>query len=307
MGAQFSTLLGYGLKTSYSSKGRVVLGRFNVIEPQYPQQVVVGNGYTDNGTVVRQNSLTIDDNGRTVISMNNAVYGGMNCNYSKTEFTDNYIGISLDSPTQYSGNTIQIVTGTLEEITSGEYTLVTWTKDTTFSTINHTFTDYSSVYFTTKEQLSGLQSLPTIGTHYWKENTLDSTKKWNLVSGYIDISLSRTTAPTIEAKNIVDYNSNQYYIKRVNEANNYITTNTTIETNSNITNGLQSIKFDNATIDSGLGIGEVQVTPNKVKFISYNLNSNDEKETIEFTFEDLQSLKNIAPAQNINNTPFPQI
>ena len=305
MGGQFTTLLGYGLKTSYTSKGRTVLGRFNAIESQYPQQIVVGNGYTDNGTVVRQNSLTIDDNGKTVININNAVYGGMNCNQSKTEFTDNYIGISLDSPTQYSGNTVQIVTGTLEEITSGEYTLVTWTKDTTFSTVNHTFTDYSSVYFTTKEQLSELYSLPTIGTHYWKESTLDSAKKWNLVSGYIDISLSRTTAPTIEAHNIIDYNNNEYYIKGVSESNPYIRTKTAIETVSSVTNGIQTIKFENATITSGYGIGQVDITPNKIIVTSYNNNLDDEKETVEFTFEDLQLIKQISQLPNLDNNSYP--
>ena len=58
---------------------------------------------------------------------------------------------------------------------------------------------------------------------------------------------------------------------------------------------------------TGLGIGKITINQQNIIFESLKTNSNNEKETVEFTFEDLQSLKNIAPAQNINNTPFPQI
>ena len=304
---KFSTLIGYGLTSEQQQKGSVILGRYNDRLSQYPEQFIIGNGYIDNGTIVKQNSFVIEDNGKITSNINNAVYGNFSTNLTRTEFTDNYIGISLESP-YISGDTIEIATGTLEDFQLGNYTIVTWTKGATFDAANHTFTDYSSVYFTTEKLIRRLDSLPTIGTHYWQPNTsaeYSVGRMWKQISSYLDFSISRTTAPTIEAKNIVDYNSNQYYIKGVNEANNYITTNTTIETNSNITNGLQSIKFDNATIDSGLGIGEVQVTPNKVKFISYNLNSNDEKETVEFTFEDLKLVKQISQLPNLDNNSYP--
>ena len=72
--------------------------------------------------------------------------------------------------------------------------------------------------------------------------------------------------------------------------------------------GCQSIilKEPSQALVNTLGIGKIEITQEKIKFTSLYDNSNNEKETVEFTFEDLQSLKNIAPAQNINNTPFPQ-
>ena len=72
--------------------------------------------------------------------------------------------------------------------------------------------------------------------------------------------------------------------------------------------GCQTIILKDKTLSgTTLGIGKIEITQEKIKFTSLKDNSSDEKETVEFTFEDLQSLKNIAPAQNINNTPFPQI
>jgi hypothetical protein len=71
--------------------------------------------------------------------------------------------------------------------------------------------------------------------------------------------------------------------------------------------GSQEIILQDKTLTSTLGIGKIEITQEKIKFTSLKDNSNNEKETVEFTFEDLQSLKNIAPAQNINNTPFPQV
>lgn len=72
--------------------------------------------------------------------------------------------------------------------------------------------------------------------------------------------------------------------------------------------GSQTIILKDKTLSgTTLGIGKIEITQEKIKFTSLKDNSSDEKEIVEFTFEDLQSLKNIAPAQNINNTPFPQI
>ena len=71
--------------------------------------------------------------------------------------------------------------------------------------------------------------------------------------------------------------------------------------------GSQEIILQDKTLTSTLGIGKIEITQEKIKFTSLKDNSNNEKEIVEFTFEDLQSLKNIALAQNINNTPFPQI
>ena len=303
----FCSLIGYGLTNGYQAKGRLAVGRFNECNPaQMANLVIVGNGYTDSGSIVRQNALTIDENGKIITNINNAGYNTFNFTEGRSEFTDNYIGISLDSPLT-TENTITVLVGTAEQIAAGEYTTQVWTKDSTFSSVNHTFTDYSSVYFTSEENLSNIYSLPTIGNYYWNPNNWAmGSLHWTKVDSYFEISLGRTTAPTIEAHNIIDYNNNEYYIKGVNESNPYIRTKTTIETVSSVTNGIQTIKFENATITSGYGIGQVDITPNKIIVTSYNNNLDDEKEIVEFTFEDLQSLKNISSAQNINNTPFPQ-
>lgn len=71
--------------------------------------------------------------------------------------------------------------------------------------------------------------------------------------------------------------------------------------------GSQEIILQDKTLSGTLGIGKIKITQEYIQFESLKNNSNNTKETVEFTFEDLQSLKNIAPAQNINNTPFPQI
>ena len=69
--------------------------------------------------------------------------------------------------------------------------------------------------------------------------------------------------------------------------------------------GSQVITLKDTSV-TGLGIGKITINQQNIIFESLKTNSNNEKETVEFTFEDLQSLKNIAPAQNINNTQFPQ-
>ena len=70
--------------------------------------------------------------------------------------------------------------------------------------------------------------------------------------------------------------------------------------------GSQIITLKDTSV-TGLGIGKITINQQNIIFESLKENSSQVKETVEFTFEDLKSLKNIAPAQNINNTPFPQI
>ena len=72
--------------------------------------------------------------------------------------------------------------------------------------------------------------------------------------------------------------------------------------------GSQSItlKEPSQTITGTLGIGKFEITQNKIKITSLYNSTNNQKKTIEFTFEDLENLKTLSQVQNINNTQFPQ-
>ena len=52
-----------------------------------------------------------------------------------------------------------------------------------------------------------------------------------------------------------------------------------------------TLKNTNATV-TGLGIGKITITQNDISFESLKENSNQEKETVSFTFEEIQALKN---------------
>ena len=69
--------------------------------------------------------------------------------------------------------------------------------------------------------------------------------------------------------------------------------------------GSQFITLKDKTLSDTLGIGEIEITQEKIKFTSLK-KENNQKKTIEFTFEDLEKLKTLSQVQNINNTQFPQ-
>lgn len=70
--------------------------------------------------------------------------------------------------------------------------------------------------------------------------------------------------------------------------------------------GSQIITLKDKTLSSTLGIGKVEITQESIKFTSLKDNLSNEKEVVEFSFEELQSLKALSGTQLINNTQFPQ-
>ena len=71
------------------------------------------------------------------------------------------------------------------------------------------------------------------------------------------------------------------------------------------TDGSQEIILQDKTLTSTLGIGKVKIKQEKIIFESLKENSSQEIETVEFTFEDLKTIKQNSQLPNLDNNSYP--
>ena len=68
--------------------------------------------------------------------------------------------------------------------------------------------------------------------------------------------------------------------------------------------GSQVITLKDTSV-TGLGIGKITINQQNIIFESLKANSNQVKETVEFTFEDLKQIKQISQLPNLDNNSYP--
>ena len=149
-----------------------------------------------------------------------------------------------------------------------------------------------------------------------KDNSNDLILKNNFIGGENNIIGSNSENNLIFGNGLqTTDNSNTLIIgqfnKNVADAK-FIIGNGTATTAANRNNafvikndGTQFITLKNKTLSDTLGIGEIEITQEKIRIVSLN-KENNQKKIVEFTFEDLEKLKTLSQVQNINDTQFPQ-
>lgn len=69
--------------------------------------------------------------------------------------------------------------------------------------------------------------------------------------------------------------------------------------------GTQIFYFKDKNVSNTLGIGKITLQQDLITIESLKANSNNEKETVTFTFEELKQLKNNSQLPNLNNNSYP--
>lgn len=69
--------------------------------------------------------------------------------------------------------------------------------------------------------------------------------------------------------------------------------------------GTQVFYFKDKNVSNTLGIGKITLQQDLITIESLKANSNNEKETVTFTFEELKQLKNNSQLPNLNNNSYP--
>lgn len=69
--------------------------------------------------------------------------------------------------------------------------------------------------------------------------------------------------------------------------------------------GTQIFYFKDKNVSNTLGIGKITLQQDLITIESLKTNSNNEKETVTFTFEELKQLKNNSQLPNLNNNSYP--
>ena len=69
--------------------------------------------------------------------------------------------------------------------------------------------------------------------------------------------------------------------------------------------GTQVFYFKDKNVSNTLGIGKITLQQDLITIESLKTNSNNEKETVTFTFEELKQLKNNSQLPNLNNNSYP--
>lgn len=306
--------------TSIKTEKSIIIGNSNTMQSDTINSIIIGL----NNSIQFIESIVLGKNNTIIEGSNNSICLG-NSNTMRTSSSDNYCIGDLNSIEQGSNNVF--IFGKSNSFSSGAPNNLCLGNSNTLFSAHHIICigdnndcEQSSSYNHIFGESNTLNQSSSYNFIIGNNSLATGNNQNSFIIGYSNTAMNGGNQNYIYGYNNITTNGTQYTmllgygLKSSGASNNLVIGRYNID--SSLTSGSYTLIVGNGTSDNdrsnaleikadgsqvitlkdttvtGLGIGKITITQSNISFESLKENSNQEKETVSFTFEEIQALKN---------------